>query len=81
MVWLAWRNQFAALAGASYIPHIVMAWKTEPEYTTAQYVDIGMLFLIAALTSILADHERAQRHKVEENARQLTEECPVAEVF
>ncbi len=74
-LWFGWRGgiAFAALAGASYIPHIVMAWKTEPEYTAAQYVEIGMFFLIAALTGILADHERAQRHKVEENARQLTE--------
>jgi len=74
-LWFGWRGgiAFAALAGASYIPHIVMAWKAEPEYTAAQYVEIGMFFLIAALTGVLADHERAQRHKVEENARQLTE--------
>lgn len=74
-LWFGWRGgiAFAALAGASYIPHIVMAWKAEPEYTAAQYVEIGMFFLIATLTGVLADHERAQRHKVEENARQLTE--------
>lgn len=74
-LWFGWRGgiAFAALAGASYIPHIVMAWKSEPEYTAAQYVEIAMFFLIATLTGILADHERAQRHKVEENARQLTE--------
>ena len=49
----------AALAGASYIPHVVMAWKTEPEYTAAQYAEIGMFFLIATLTGILADHAGA----------------------
>jgi hypothetical protein len=38
-----WRGGLAsaALAAASYIPHIVMAWKSEPEYTAAQYVEIG----------------------------------------
>ena len=49
----------AALAGASYIPHVVMAWKTEPEYTAAQYAKIGMFLLIAALPGILADHAGA----------------------
>jgi len=70
-----WRGGIAsaALAGVSYIPHIVMAWKLEPEYTIAQYVEIGMFFVIATLTGILADHERAQRFKVEETARKLAE--------
>ncbi len=63
----------AALAGASYIPHIVMAWKSEPEYTAAQYVEIGMFFVIAALTGILADHERSQRRRAEKTARELAE--------
>jgi signal transduction histidine kinase len=70
-----WRGGLAAaaLAGASYIPHIVMAWKFEPEYTIAQYVEIGMFFLLAALTGILADHERAQRYRVEATVRKLAE--------
>lgn len=70
-----WRGGIAsaALAAATYIPHIVMAWKSEPEYTAAQYVEIVMFFLIAALTGILADHERAQRYKVEDTARKLAE--------
>lgn len=70
-----WRGGLAsaALAGASYIPHIVMAWKSEPEYTAAQYVEIGMFFVIAALTGILADHERSQRRRAEKTARELAE--------
>ncbi len=74
-LWFGWRGGLAAaaLAAGSYIPHIVMAWKSEPEYTAAQYVEIGMFFVIAALTGILADHERSQRHKVEETARKLAE--------
>ena len=74
-LWFGWRGGLAAatLAGASYIPHIVMAWKFEPEYRDAQYIEIGMFFVIATLTGVLADHERAQRRKVEETASRLSE--------
>ena len=74
-LWFGWRGGLAAaaLAGISYIPHIVMAWRSEPEYTAAQYVEIGMFFVIAALTGTLADHERAQRRRVEETALKLSE--------
>lgn len=74
-LWFGWRGGLAAaaLAGATYIPHIVSAWKYEPEYTAAQYIEIGMFFAIAALTGLLADHERAQRHEVEEAAHRLRE--------
>jgi len=74
-LWFGWKGGLAAasLAGASYIPHVVMAWNAEPQYRAAQYIEIGMFFAIAALTGVLADHERAQRHKVEETARRLSE--------
>ncbi len=74
-LWFGWKGGLAAatLAGASYIPHIMMAWNFEPQYKAAQYIEIGMFFAIAALTGVLADHERAQRHKVEETARRLSE--------
>jgi two-component system sensor histidine kinase HydH len=70
-----WRGglAFATLAAASYVPHVVMAWRSEPEYTAASYVEIGMFFVIAALTGALADHERSQRHRVEETACKLAE--------
>jgi len=74
-LWFGWKGGLAAatLAGASYIPHIMMAWNFEPQYKAAQYIEIGMFFAIAALTGVLADHERAQRHRVEETARRLSE--------
>lgn len=73
--WFGWRGGTAAavLAAISYIPHIVMAWRFEPEYSAAQYVEIGMFFVIAVLTGALADHERAQRRRVEETARKLSD--------
>lgn len=74
-LWFGWRGGLAAatLAGVSYIPHIVMAWKMQPQYSAAQYVEIGMFFVIATLTGILADQERAQRRTIEETARKLSE--------
>jgi two-component system sensor histidine kinase HydH len=74
-LWFGWRwGLFAAgISGLLYIPHILMAWGSHPEYMATQYVEIGMFFVIGTLTGILADHERAQRKKVEETARQLSE--------
>lgn len=74
-LWFGWRGGLAAatLAGVSYVPHIIMAWKFDPEYRDAQYIEIGMFFAIATLTGILADHERAQRRKIEETASRLSE--------
>ena len=74
-LWFGWRGGLVAatVASISYIPHIMMAWKSQPEYTAAQYVEIGMFFAIATLTGILADHERSQRHRIEETARKLAE--------
>lgn len=74
-LWFGWRGGVAAaaLAGITYIPHIVSAWKYEPEYTAAQYIEIGMFFAIAALTGVLADHERARRREVEEAVHRLGE--------
>lgn len=63
----------ACLSGALYVPHILMSWSSEPEYRAAQFIEIGMFFVIGSLTGILADHERLQRRKMEETARKLSE--------
>ncbi len=63
----------AALSGLLYVPHILMSWASEPEYRAAQFIEIGMFFVVGGLTGLLADHERAQRSKVEETARKLSE--------
>lgn len=74
-LWFGWRGGVAAavIAGTFYIPHIVMAWRANPEYTTAQYVEIGMFFAIATLTGILADSERQQKEEIEKTAAKLKE--------
>lgn len=63
----------ASLSGLLYLPHIFMAWTTEPEYRAAQFIEVAMFFVIGGLTGVLADHERTQRNKVEETARKLSE--------
>lgn len=74
-LWFGWRGGIAAatVAGLTYIPHIVMAWKSNPEYSSAQYVEIGMFFVIAILVGILADLEQKQKQKIEETAIRLSE--------
>ena len=73
--WFGWRGGLlaAGIAGILYIPHIVMAWGANEEYSIAQYVEIGMFFVIAALIGVLADAERRQKQKIQETAAKLSE--------
>lgn len=74
-LWFGWRGGIvtAALAALSYLPHIAMAWQSQPGYRAAGYVEIGMFFVIGGLTGALADEERSQRKKIEETAAKLKE--------
>ena len=74
-IWFGWRGGIlaATLSAISYVPHIMMAWSTQREYTAAQYVEVGMFFIVGVMTGLLADYERAQRHTVEITAKQLAE--------
>ncbi|MGE5322670.1 MAG: two-component system sensor histidine kinase NtrB, partial [Actinomycetota bacterium] len=74
-LWFGWRGGIAAaaLAAASYLPHIAMAWRLHPEYRITGYVEIGMFFVLGTLTGILADQERSHRRKIEESASQLND--------
>jgi signal transduction histidine kinase len=72
-LWYGWRGGIlaAVVIGLLYIPHIEMAWRMHPEYSATQWVEVGMFFIISALTGVLADHERAQRRRAEQMATQL----------
>ena len=74
-LWFGWRGGIlaASLSAVLYIPHIQMSWAFEPEYRATQIVEVGMFFVIGALTGMLADHERTQRAHAEETARKLSE--------
>lgn len=74
-LWYGWRGGLLAggFAGVLYLPHIVTSWTSHPEYRADQFVEILMFIAIGALTGVLAEHERAQRLRVEETARKLSE--------
>ena len=74
-LWFGWRGGLAAATMVSvlYIPFIVRAWRFNPGYSSAQYVEVGMFFVIAGLTGALADVERKHRAKIEETAARLRE--------
>ncbi len=74
-LWFGWRGGLlaAAIAGILYLPHIVMAWGSNEEYSVAQYVEIGMFFVIAPLIGVLSDVERRQKQKIQETAVKLSE--------
>ncbi len=74
-LWYGWRGGVLAalVAAVLYIPFIQKAWHSHPEYQAALEVEIGMFFVITVLTGILADHDRIQRQRAEEMARQLSE--------
>lgn len=74
-LWFGWRGGLlaATIAGILYIPHIVMAWGANEEYSVAQYVEICMFFVIAPLIGVLADVERKQKQKIQETALKLSE--------
>lgn len=74
-LWFGWSGGVlaASLSGILYAPHILMSWRSHPEYSAAQYIEIGMFFVIGALTGILSDHERMHRRRVEETAQKLSE--------
>lgn len=63
----------AALAGFLYAPHILLAWGSRPEYSATQYIEIGMFFVVGALTGVLADQEKGQRAKAQETLQKLSE--------
>ena len=74
-IWYGWRGGLAAatFCGFVYLPHIWMAWHMHPEFSASQYIEIGMFFPIGLMIGVLSDHERVQRFKAEQTARQLSE--------
>jgi signal transduction histidine kinase len=74
-LWFGWRGGITAsvVAGVFYIPHIMMAWQFNPAYRAAQYVEVGMFFVLATIIGALADVERKQKQKIEETATKLSE--------
>ena len=72
-IWFGWHGGLAAatFCAAVYIPHIWMVWHMHPEFSASQYIEVGMFFVIGSMIGVLSDHERRQRLKAEDTARQL----------
>lgn len=63
----------AAVTALCYVPHIVMTWRDHPEYTTVQYAEIAVFFLVGAVTGVLADRERKRSEELRRVYRELQE--------
>jgi len=61
----------ATVAGICYIPHILMAWGNNLDYTADQYAEIVVFFLVGAVTGVLADRERKRREQLQRTAEEL----------
>jgi len=70
-----WRGGLATaiLAGISDMPHIIMAWKTLPDYALDQVVDVPLFCAAGIFTGMLAERERKQRADLVRTTRRLTE--------
>lgn len=63
----------AAVASAlCYVPHILMAWGHNPEYTANQYAEIVVFFLVGAVTGVLSDRERKRRQQLQKSTEELS---------
>lgn len=62
----------AACVGMCYIPHIVMTWHGNPDYSANQYAEIVVFFLVGIVTGVLADREQKQRRELQATAEQLS---------
>ena len=63
-----WRGGLgaAALAGLSYLPHILMHWQhLYFEYALNQYAEITLFFVIGAVTGWLGDQRRREHDRAE----------------
>jgi signal transduction histidine kinase len=72
-IYFGWRGGLASSATSAlcYIPHILLAWHHNPEYTINQYAEIVVFFLVGGVTGALADRGRKQRSELEKTSLEL----------
>jgi len=62
----------AALASAlCYLPHILLTW-ADTHYSTNQYAEIVVFFLVGTVTGVLSDRERKREEELRNAAHQLS---------
>lgn len=75
--WYGWRGGLgaAALACASYFPHIALHWQHQNyDYALNQYAEIALFFVIGAVTGWLGD----QKRRASERAERINNELQTA---
>ncbi|MGB9604499.1 MAG: DUF4118 domain-containing protein, partial [Bryobacteraceae bacterium] len=61
----------ALLSALSYLPHILLTWKSWAEYSANQYAEILLFFLVAGATGVLADRGRRRESELRRVYREL----------
>jgi two-component system, NtrC family, sensor histidine kinase HydH len=72
-IYFGWRGGLASSATSAlcYIPHILLVWHHNPEYSINQYAEIIVFFLVGGVTGALADRGRKQRSELEKTSLEL----------
>lgn len=61
----------AALGALGYIPHCLEAAEHNPDFVPVQFAEIAVLFLVSAVTGMLADREHKQRGELQKATDEL----------
>ena len=61
----------ALVAGAAYVPHIVITWSHWQHYSMEQYAEIFMFVAVGIITGVLSDRERKRKAEAEQAAQEL----------
>lgn len=61
----------AALGALGYIPHCLEAAEHNPDFVPVQFAEIAVLFLVSAVTGMLADREHEQRDELQKATDEL----------
>lgn len=61
----------AALGALGYIPHCLEAAEHNPGFVPVQFAEIAVLFLVSAVTGMLADREHKQRDQLQDATDEL----------
>ena len=68
---LRWGLAAAFVSAITYLPHILLQWRSMPMEMFTQYVEILMFFIIGGLVGILSDRQKAQQQQIEANSRKM----------
>lgn len=62
----------AGLGAVLYVPHILVAWGSQPNYQFNQYWEVALFFAFGGLTGVLSDRQRKQKTELQNTADHLS---------